>query len=279
MTTDTDRENWPDGMNIVNGHLAESIREQGMIQPPNTFGYIHLAAEVERPHPLRPNSAHKKALLASLRNAADDLVKTFPDLVRRADLFDAFVIPPGSAEGRAVIEKSGYDVHVAAFDVVLLLECANPDAAQAVRGSPEFGAIAEMLGDAATHTHCVAARNAKRIAEVDRDRDGIFLFNYFHAADIDAKGAKGVEILLAVWEYTAGWWTKKANLDNSTPLQPLDGEASDYSLVNHCRWDRLIDILPHLIFRPTLKKFVLANFTANDIVAMPVLYRLAKVRR
>src|SRR5690606_2967221 len=127
-----------------------------------------------------------------------------------------------------------------------------------------------------THVHCFAACNAKRIAEVDHDRDGVFLFNYFYAPDIGAKGADGLEILRAVWEYTAGWWTAKANLTNSTPLQPLEGEQSDYSLINLCRWDRLIDVLPHLVFRPSLRRFVLANFTANDIVAMPILYRLAR---
>jgi hypothetical protein len=63
-------EEWPIGMKIVNGHLAKSIREQGMIQPPNSYGYIHLAAEVERPIPFKRNSAEKKALLAKLKTAA-----------------------------------------------------------------------------------------------------------------------------------------------------------------------------------------------------------------
>src|SRR3546814_2971318 len=39
-------ETWPPGMKIVNAHLARSIREQGMLQEPNGFGYIHLAGEV-----------------------------------------------------------------------------------------------------------------------------------------------------------------------------------------------------------------------------------------
>ena len=77
------------------------------------------------------------------------------------------------------------------------------------------------------------------------------------------------------WEYTAGWWTAKANLTNSTPLLPLPGEHSSYSLINHCRWDRMLYLAPHLVFRPTLNDFVLRNFTANDIASMPVLYHLA----
>lgn len=269
-------EAWPPGMKIVNGHLARSIREQGMIQDPNTYGYIHLAGEVERPHPLKPNSAAKRALLTALRAASERLRQAAGDRVRRVDVFDAFVIPPGSKEGRKVIESGRHAVHVAAFDVVVMVECSDVDTAREVRASPEFRAIEALLAAPAHHTHCFVGRNAKRIAEVDRDRDGIFLFNYFYAADIAGKGAQGVDILLGVWEFTAGWWTANANLTNSTPLQPVEGEKSDYSLINHCRWDRLIDVLPHLLFRPSLNSFVLANFTANDIMAMPILYRLAK---
>src|SRR3546814_9923971 len=92
-------ETWPPGMKIVNAHLARSIREQGMLQEPNGFGYIHLAGEVERPHPLKPNGAAKRALLAALGEAAGRLRTARRAEVGRVDLFDAFVIPPGSGEG------------------------------------------------------------------------------------------------------------------------------------------------------------------------------------
>jgi hypothetical protein len=174
-----------------------------------------------------------------------------------------------------VIESGKYDIHVAEFDVVVLVECESVADAVRVRASQAFAALEGLLAAEATFIHCITASNAKRIAEVDKDRQGVFLFNYFFAADIAQKGAEGVDILLGVWEYTAGWWTAKANLTNSTPLRPIDGERSQYSLINHCRWDRLRDVLPHLIFRPSLGRFVLANFTANDIMAMPVLYHLA----
>ena len=265
MTTEADtpvsgEEQWPPGMKIVNGHLAQSIREQGMIQPPNSFGYIHLAGEVERPSPFKRNSAEKKALLEKLKIAAAALRAAEPQRVRRVDLFDAFIIPPGSKEGREVIARSRYDVHIAAFDVVVLVECPDVDTARAVRETEAFAAIRDLLTAGGTYTHCFVGSNAKRIAEVDRDRDGVFLFNYFYAADIAAKGAEGVDILLGVWEYTAGWWTAYANLTNSTPLQPAAGETSEYSLINHCRWDRLIDILPHLVLRTVRSaSFVLAK--------------------
>lgn len=270
------KEDRPAGMKIVNAHLAQSIREQGMLQEPNTYGYLHLAAEIERPHPFKKNSERKQKLLGQAIQAAEKLSRCFPDHIRRVDVFDAFIIPPGSAEGRRFLEKQEYPVHLAEFDVVVLVECATPSAARHVREQPEFSALYQILEEAASFTHCFTAKNAKRIAEVDKNKDGIFLFNYFFAADGRTKGTQGIDILLAVWEYTAGWWTAKANLTNSTPLQPLEGEASEYNLINHCRWNKLRDVLPHLIFRPSMRKFVLANFTANDIVAMPILYRLAK---
>lgn len=269
-------EEWPAGMKIVNDHLARSIREQGMLQEPNSFGYIHLAAEVESVHPLKKSSANKCALLSKLIAASEKLVAAYPSEIRRADVFQAFVVPPGSAEGRAVLKRQNYPVHVAQFDVVVLIECVSVEAAKQIRERSDFIELERMLMDSASYTHCIVAKNVKRIAEVDKSKDGIFLFNHFFAADVKEKGSEGIDILLAVWEYTAGWWTANANLTNSTPIQPLEGEKSEYSLINHCRWDKLWHVLPHLIFRPSMRQFVLANFTANDIVAMPVLYRLAK---
>ena len=35
------------------------------------------------------------------------------------------------------------------------------------------------------------------------------------------------------------------------------------------------DVLPSMIFKRTFRTFVLANFEANDVAAMPILYRLA----
>lgn len=267
-------DDWPSGMCIVNGHLAHNIREQGMIRKPNSYGYILLAGEYERPSAIRKNSAGKRAVLEALKRAAVELQSGERD-VNRADVFDAFLIPPGSKEGRAVLKKGAYKVHVAEFDIVILVECISPEAASQIRESMPFKRIKGIMDQAVRNLYCITAKNAKRIAEVAHDRNGVFLFNFFFAANIESKGASGIEILLGVWEYTAGWWTAKANLTNSTPMQPLEGERSDYSLINHCRWDRLIDVLPSLLFKPSLNKFVLKNFTANDIMAMPILYRLA----
>jgi hypothetical protein len=45
--------------------------------------------------------------------------------------------------------------------------------------------------------------------------------------------------------------------------------------MNHCRWDRLRDLMPSLIFKRSFRTYVLANFAANRVAAMPILYRMA----
>jgi hypothetical protein len=56
---------------------------------------------------------------------------------------------------------------------------------------------------------------------------------------------------------------------------PTRADLSEYTLINHCRWDRLGDVLPSLIFKRSFRDFVLAHFDANDTAPMPILYKLA----
>ena len=80
---------------------------------------------------------------------------------------------------------------------------------------------------------------------------------------------------LQVWEHTAGWFEDQTGLNNSTLILPDQVNEGSYKIINHCRWDHLIDILPSLIFKKSFKDFVLNNFEANNVAAMPILYRLA----
>ena len=122
------------------------------------------------------------------------------------------------------------------------------------------------IREAATFAHVITATNARRIGAVDHGRQGVFLFNYFFADDTAQN--------LAVWEYTAGWFEQETGLDNSTVLLPRGGELSNYNIVNHCRWDRMRDVVPSLILKRTFRSYVLANFEANKVAAMPILYRM-----
>ena len=113
----------------------------------------------------------------------------------------------------------------------------------------------------------VTGVNVRRIGPVDHSKKGVFLFNYFYADQVKQN--------LQVWEYTAGWFQNQTGLDNSTVILPDLVKENSYKIINHCRWDHLIDILPSLIFKRSFKKFVLNNFEANNVAAMPILYRLA----
>jgi len=251
-------------MKIVNNHLAHSIKEQGMLKEANLFGYIAIAAEVEIPRLFSSNSPKKKVLLSKIKSLCEEL-NFSSNLINRADVFDAIIIPPGSKEGKRLIEEKNYDVHIATFDIVVLIECKSVDDALTVKDSSKLKNLLNLVSLESSYTYVMTYKNAKRIDEVSKESNGIFLFNYFYSED--------TQTLLDVWEYTAGWWTEKANLTNSTPLQPTTA-GSPYNLINHCRWDKLIDVLPSLIFKPSMKKFVLQNFTENNIVAMPILYKL-----
>ena len=102
---------------------------------------------------------------------------------------------------------------------------------------------------------------------MDHTRGGVFLFGYFYA-DSPAQN-------LAAWEQTAGWYQQETGLDNASVLMPTRADRSEYTLIDHCRWDRLSDVLPSLIFKRSFRDFVLARFDANDTVPMPILYKLA----
>ena len=249
-------------MKIVNKHIQFPEIEY---EAPNTTGYIHLAAEIERTLPIKPNSKTKKELIArawQLRSRLSELEE-----VVSAHILDAFVIPPGNKPGRKILEKNNPDVHIPAYDLVVQIETTSVETAKALQGNSLFKELFNLLKQAALYFHSFVAKNVKKIGEVDKTRPGVFLYNYFFADDLD--------VVLPVWEYTGRWFVNKTGLDNSTLLMPVEDEPCEYAVINHCRWDRPIDIIPHLIFRPSLRAYVLGNFTANNIVAIPILYKLA----
>lgn len=125
----------------------------------------------------------------------------------------------------------------------------------------------QAIKDAATYTHIITATNIKHISPVDHKRQGVFLFNYFFADNVEQN--------LAIWEYTAGWFQQETGLDNSTVLLPSEPGHSKYSIINHCRWNKMRDVLPSLIFKKSFRSYVLNNFYNNNVAAMPVLYKLA----
>jgi hypothetical protein len=233
------------------------------LQEPGEQGFALLAGVVDR----RPRfawfleSGRKRRLIAELKRQAELLAADAR--VEEAVVFKTLLVPPG--RGRYLRQRS--DVHVARYDIVVLTCTTNPAVLPAVRSLPAFEALETALHGASDDVLDVDARMGRCIGPVDHDRDGVFLFNFF-AADSREQN-------LAVWEYTAGWFQDQTGLDNSTLLIPLDEDAVDYTVINHCRWDGLGEIVPSLVFKPSFRNYVLAHFEANDTAAIPVLYRLA----
>jgi hypothetical protein len=234
---------------------------------PATRGYIHVAAEV-RPRRLPflqrlPAGREKGALLGRLTELARQLERL--EAVEKVTVFDALAIAPARS---AYLKERGDSLHVPRFDVVVLIETTSPAVIRDVQSTPLYEALLDALRSQAKRLHVMAARNAKRVGDVDKTRQGLFLFNYFVADD--------ARVMLRLWDYLAGWYAVETGLDNSTLLVPLEGERSDYLAINNARWD---ESLPRFLWRQFSKKsfrtYVLANLEANRVGAMPILYRLA----
>lgn len=232
---------------------------------PAPLGYLHLAADVQathRPGPVLRRGRDKHQLLGVLKWQARQLSQL--DAVERVTVYDAvaFAPPGGYARDRATPLPAAW------FDVAVLTETSSPEAAIQVRSDPAYQALAGALSEQARRVHQVAARNVRRVADVDKTRPGLFLFNYFAGDD------PGLAVEL--WEYLAGWYEAETGLDNSTLLGPLDGEQSDYVLINHARWDGSLPVfMARQLPKKTFRSYMLANLKAHHMAAMPVLYRLA----
>lgn len=264
MTTEHGRDTTASELSSVT--IASNFPQVSLKEPTGSF-YVHLAAEIDAPLtsflPVFPfDSKQKRALISTCKALCQQLRDE--DLVVDATVFTAILIPPGRGE---YLDQTDEDVHVARFDVAVLLEVTDEGALQRLKRSETYVELESTIVEGASYSHIVSATNVKRIDSVDHDRDGVFLFNYFFAEDTQQN--------IDVWEYTAGWFEAETGLDNSTLLRPDDQHRSEYALINHCRWDRLIDVLPSIRFKPSFEEYVLANFKANRVAAIPILYKLA----
>ena len=143
----------------------------------------------------------------------------------------------------------------------MLVRTSTPQAARALLDDERVREVSESV----PNVLATAGRNVRRIADVNHQRQGVFLFNFFTADDQEHN--------LHAWQYTAGWFQDETNLDNSTVLGDLSNN-SPFVLVNHCRWDHLIDVVPSLIAKRSFTSFVLETFRQHRVAPHPALYRL-----
>ena len=155
--------------------------------------------------------------------------------------------------------------------MAILIEATTLEAINTVKNNDAYKQMEIAIKNTSTFTHIITATNERHINSVDHNKQSVFLFNYFFADSLQQN--------LSVWEYTAGWFQKETGLDNSTVLLPTDKQQSKYTIINHCRWDKLTDILPSLIFKKSFHSYVLDNFYANNVAPMPVLYKIAQMRQ
>jgi hypothetical protein len=231
------------------------------VVPPTSHRYRLLAARIDRRPFLLPASGRKRVIVRHLARHRDAL-RRVPG-VRDANVFDAIVRAPGRSQ---LLERRPDAAPVPRFDVVVLVE---HDDDEEVRGRVDaaLAPIEALLAEAGRELLQLELTNVRSLGPVDHSRQGVFLFNFFYAEDRQQN--------VDVWQYTAGWFQDQTGLDNSTVLQPLD-DGSPYTLINHCRWDRLRDVVVPLRTRRSFPKYVLAHFDANDTAPLPVLYRLVR---
>jgi hypothetical protein len=234
-------------------------RPATLVEPPG-FGYVLLSADVEPPSGPRPfpgKSATKTAMLGRLKAAAADLARL--DAVQRATVYRSVLAPPPGGFARKA-------EHPARFDVMVLVETTSPDEITGVEASEPYTQLRKELDTEASRVDVMRARCVKCVADVDKARPGLFLFNYFVADDVD--------VALELWDHLAGWFMTETGIDNSTLLRPT-GE-SEYAFVNHARWDSGVPRLALRMFsKPSFRSFVQANLNENRTGSMPVLCRLA----
>jgi len=234
---------------------------------PTTLSYIHIAAEVQpRSLPFglfMPQGREKSELLTALKALAQPLEQLDP--VEKVTIFHAATMP--RIERLPYIKQRKHSIRIPRFDIVVLIETKSVIATREVQTTPAYRALIDTLTSKAKRMHIMTARNAKRIADVDKTLPGLFLFNYFVADDVD--------VMLQLWDYLAGWYAVETGLDNSTLLVPLEGESSDYLAINHARWDvSLLRILWREFSRFSFTFYVQENLEANRVGSIPVWYWL-----
>lgn len=228
---------------------------------PAPAGYLHIAAVAEPPlgrTPFPRRTRRKTSLLSELKALAAGLERH--EAVTGATVYRAALIPPPGQDARQLAARP------ARYDVAVLIETTAPAAISDVEADPRYQQILDVITSTAREHHLMRARCLRRVADVDKTRQGLFLFNYFAAEDPG--------VALDLWDHLAGWYAAETGMNNSTLLGPVS--TADYVFINHARWDLSLPVFAAKIFgKRTFRSYVLANLRANYTAAMPILYRLA----
>jgi hypothetical protein len=249
-------------VNLQLAHPNPAYGKVSLIEPA-PLGYLHIGAEVRppaRPGPVVP-SRERSQLVGGLKVLGRQVERV--DGVRKVTVYEAIAFAPPSSYVR---QRTGL-LQPARFDVAVLVETESPGMIGAVRESTDGQTLVEYLTENSRRVHALAAGNIKRVGDVDKSRPGTFLFNYFVGDD--------PEVVVELWDYLAGWYQVETGLNNSTLLAPLDGEPSEFVVINHARWDgSLLSVIFKQLGKKSFRSYVLGNLDDHHVGAMPILYRL-----
>jgi hypothetical protein len=208
---------------------------------PMPYGYVYLGMRIDPPRrtPFVRSSTKRRDVLQECKRQAHEL-DTLAEVVA-VTVYEAVVIPPVKRSPR--------------FDVIALVQTTSPEAIPAVQTTEAYKRL-ELHADLV-----MAARNVRRIGDVDHPRSEAFLFNHFTAAD--------PERALGTLEEIAGWFIHQAGVAASALLQPT-GEGA-YAFVTHIRLPGgPIQFLLRLA-KPSFWTFVVRRLNANQIGFAPVI--------
>lgn len=117
----------------------------------------------------------------------------------------------------------------ARYDVAVLIETATPGSISDVEQDAQYRQLLDSITPAARELHLMRARCLRRVGDVDKTRQGLFLFNYFAASDPG--------VALDLWDHLAGWYAAETGLDNSTlpgpQMEPIPEGGTVSIELNH----------------------------------------------
>lgn len=218
-----------------------SLHREATFTEPAPYGYLYVGMRIDPPRrlPFVRESAARAEVLQKCTSVARRL-NTLAEVISVV-VYEAVLIPPAK--------------HGPRFDVMVLIRTTSPETITAVEAAEAYR---ELDAD-----FVMAARNSRRIGDIDRSGTGAFLFNHFTATDAGRA--------LRTWEDIAGWFTDKAAIDDSALLQPV--RAAPYVFVNHVRLPGSPIRFSLRLLKPSFRRSVSKRLGANGMGFAAVLCR------
>lgn len=231
---------------------------------------FHLATQIDTLKYNLPiflsESEEKKKFIEESKNLADELKKTYGNAINTR-VFKLKLMPPGRVKD--IFSKVKRPFVIPNYDVVITIVCDNESTAKMIQENTHYKQLVEMFQYSPNH-NIIIGKNSRKAGEThihDAYDKGVYLFNYFYVEDIEFD-------FVPVWNFTGRWFVKYTNLDNSYLIKPVSGDTH-FQYINYAFWNRLTDFVPQLIFVPSLKSYVLDNFSYNHAIAFPIIYKIA----